>query len=346
MSQLDPLAQLREARPIAPAELREHIRAIAAEATTPKRALTWRRMLVVAVPLAAAIAGAAILLPGGSRTASPPPVEAQPFNPTATTPHAPVSIAGAPETQRKALAPATLATAGSGAGTSDAQAAVPGPSPDRIQRITTSLELRVPNTDAVSEGTKRAVAIAHALGGYPSSLNVQAAERTGYADITLRIPKQNVQRAVSRLSALGTIVGENVAIKDITVQVDATARKIARLQTRLAYWQAQPASNEAAGHVAALTAQIAKLKRGRAATIHSASLATVNLELTTRPAPAPAAQKGPGPLHGLGVAFHWIWIGAVYALALGGPLLLLLGLAWLAARAVRRHRENALLGQS
>ena len=57
-------------------------------------------------------------------------------------------------------------------------------------------------------------------------------------------------------------------------------------------------------------------------------------------------QQGPGPLHGLGVAFHWIWIGAVYALALGGPLLLLLGLAWLAARAVRRHRENALLGES
>ncbi len=344
MSQLDLLSQLREARPIAPAELREHIRAIAAEATTPKRAVTWRRVLVVAVPLAAAIAGAAILLPGGSRTASPPPVEAQPYNPTTTTPHAPVSIAAAPP-QTTPL-PTTFAVSGSGASTSAAKAAVPGPSSDRIQRITTALELRVPNTQAVSDGTKKAVAIAHALGGYPSSLNVQAAERTGYADITLRIPKQNVQRAVSRLSALGTIVGENVAIKDLTVQVDATARKISRLQTRLAYWQAQPASDEAAGHVAALTAQIAKLKRGRAATIHTASLATVNLELTTRPAPTPAAQKGPGPLHGLGVAFHWIWIGAVYALALGGPLLLLLGLGWLAARAVRRHRENALLGQS
>lgn len=340
MSQLDLLAQLREARPIAPAELREHIRAIAAEAVPPKRRVTWRRALAITVPLAAAIAGAAILLPGGSRTASPPPVEGG-----VATGHKRSFVLAAPPAV-KTNVPGAFAATGSGAVAGTAQASIPGPSPNRIQRITTSLELRVPDTQAVSDGTKRAVAIAHALGGYPSSLNVQAEARTGYANITLRIPKQNVQRAVSRLSALGTIVGENVAIKDITSQVTATARKISRLETRLAYWQAQPASDEAAGHVAALTAQIAKLKRGRAATIHTASYATVNLELTTRPAPVPAAQTGPGPLHGLGVAFHWIWIGAVYALALGGPLLLLLGLAWLAARAVRRHRENALLGES
>jgi Domain of unknown function (DUF4349) len=337
MSQLDLLERLHEARPIAPAELREHIRAIAGE-SPPSRHVTWRRVLAVAVPLTAAIAGAAILLPGGIRTANPPVVEGQAsFAPTLPKRSA---IAA-----RKA-SPATFATAASGAAIADSRASVPGPSPNRIQRITTALELRVPDTQAVSDGTKKAVAIAHALGGYPSSLNVQAAERTGYADLTLRIPKQNVQRAVSRLFALGTIVGENVAIKDITVRIDATTRKIARLQARLTYWQAQPTSDEAAAHVAALSGQIAKLKRGRAATIHAASLATVDLQLTTRPAPAPAAQTGPGPLHGLGVAFHWIWIGAVYALALGGPLLVLLGLAWLAVRAVRRHRENELLAES
>ena len=41
-----------------------------------------------------------------------------------------------------------------------------------------------------------------------------------------------------------------------------------------------------------------------------------------------------------------IGIGAVYVLALAAPFLLLLGLAWLGARAVRRHRENALLSRS
>jgi hypothetical protein len=52
---------------------------------------------------------------------------------------------------------------------------------------------------------------------------------------------------------------------------------------------------------------------------------------------------GEGPLHGLGVAFRWIGIGAVYALALGGPVALLLVLVWLGVRVVRRRRENALL---
>ncbi len=342
MSQLDLIAEIRAARPVAPAELREHIRAIAASAAvSPRRRGTWRRALVVAVPLAAAIAGAALLLPGGNRTAVPP-VESLPYAPVST--GAPATHASAPIVRKAAASGGVFAATGtSAAGTADA--AVPAPSPGRVQRITTSLELRVPNTQAVSDDTKRAVAIAHALGGYPSSLNVQAADRAGYAEIVLRIPKRHVQQAVARLSALGTIVGENVAIKDITVQVDATARKIARLVSRLAYWQVQPASDEAAAHVAALTAQIAKLKRGRAATIHTASLATVTVQLTTRPAPPAAAPHGPGPLHGLGVAFHWIWIGAVYALALGAPLLILLALVWLAARTVRRHRENALLSQ-
>ena len=52
---------------MAPAELREHVRRIAAEAAPERpRRLTWRRALVVAVPVAAAIAGAALLVPSGS----------------------------------------------------------------------------------------------------------------------------------------------------------------------------------------------------------------------------------------------------------------------------------------
>jgi hypothetical protein len=225
------------------------------------------------------------------------------------------------------------------------QAALPAPSASRVQRITTSLELRLPNTQAVSDATKQAVAITRALGGYPKSLNVEAEGRTGYASLVLRIPKQNVQRAVSRLSGLGTIVGENVQIQDITAQVGATTKKIERLEARLAYWQSQPTSTEAEQHVAALTTQIAKLRRGRANTIHAASYATVSVQMTTRPAPVPV-QKGYGPLHNLGVAFRWLWIGAVYALALAAPFILVGLIVWLIARAIRRHRENELLSST
>lgn len=324
MSRPDLLTQLRETRPMAPAELREHIRRIAADATPPTtRRLTWRRALFVAIPAAAVVAGVAVL---GSQRSHPT------YNavPTHTQ----------PPSKAFALAPTSATT-----GTANAETTLPAPNPNRVQRISASLQLRVPNTQAVSDDTKQAVAIARALGGYARSLNVDAQGRSGSATIVLRIPRQNVQRAVSRLSALGTIVGENVQIRDITAQVDATAQRITRLEQRLTYWRGQLQTIDVEKHIASIEAAIARLRRGRASTIQAASYATLSLQLTTKPAPAPV-HNGHGPLHGLAVAFRWVGIGAVYVLALGAPLLILAGLAWLVVRAVRRHRENELLSSS
>ena len=322
MSQPDLLlTQLRAARPAAPAELREHVRRIAAAAEPERRPrLTWRRALVLAVPVAAALAGAALLVPRGSHRAA---VEPQPYQ----------AVNSGAAARAKAAAPAQAA------------AAIPRPSRNRVQRIGASLQLRVPNPQAVSDATKQAVAIARSLGGYPSRLTVDAQGRSGYASIVLRIPKQHIQQAVTRLSGLGTIVGENVTIQDLQTQVDASARKLKRLEARLAYWQAQPQTEQAQKQVASFTAAIAKLRRSRAATIRSASFATLALQLSTRPAP-PVVHQSHGPLHGLGTALRWLGIGAVYALALGGPIVLLLALCWLAARSVRRRREDALLSRS
>ena len=96
--------------------------------------------------------------------------------------------------------------------------------------------------------------------------------------------------------------------------------------------------------IASLTAQIGRLQRARASTVRAAHYATVDLQLTT-PQPAAPVHRKPGPLHGLGIAFHWAWIGAVYALALGTPLAALLAAVWLLARAVRRRREDRLLAR-
>ena len=46
------------------------------------------------------------------------------------------------------------------------------------------------------------------------------------------------------------------------------------------------------------------------------------------------------------VAFRWIGIGAVYAIALGTPLVLLVMLGWFLARGMRRRREEALLSRA
>jgi hypothetical protein len=322
MSRPDLLSQLRKARPVVPPELRERVRLVAAQAAPPRRRITWRRAFVVVAPVAAAAVAAVVLLPGGSRQTAIP----QPLEQTSVSGAAATDSAAAP-TLQKTTAPV-----------------VPAPSRSRIQNYSASLVLRLRDAGAVSDATKQAVQIAGSLHGYLTSVNVTAEGRTGYANLVLRIPVDHVRQAVSRLSALGTIVGESVSIQDLQGQVDATGRRIARLQRLLASWRALPQTEDTIKHIDALTTQIERLKRGLAATVRTAQYATVHLQLTTRQAPAPV-HHGHGPLHGLVVIFHWAWIGAVYTLALGTPLGLILGLVWLVGRSVRRRREDQLLSR-
>jgi hypothetical protein len=331
MSQLDLLTELRAARPVAPPELRERVRLVAAQAAPPpRRRLTWRRAAIVLVPAVAGIVVAAVVIPNGEKKATPQPVPL-------------------PAVERQA-APATTVTLSPGtpfsvhgAGAVDKAAVTVPPSAQRVQRYSTYLELRVPTAGDVSDVTKRAVGIATSLHGYAQSVSVDARGDNGTADLVLRVPRAHVQEAVTRLGALGTIIGENVTVEDLTSQVNAVDRLIARLQTELRDLRAQPQTDAVKRKIDALTTRIQSLQRSRADTIRGAHYATIELQLTTHKPTHRAAHHGNGPLHGLGVAFRWIGIGAVYALALGTPLLAVLAVAWLGARAVRRRREDALL---
>jgi Domain of unknown function (DUF4349) len=321
MSQLDLARTLREARPVAPPELRERVRLVAAQASPPRRqVVTWRRAVILAATVGVAIAAGVIATRPGDHVAQ---------QPLRAKYHASVGAAQSDNALTK-LAPSRAAIA---------------PNTHRVQRYTASLELRVRDAADISDASKRAIGIAHKLGGYEQRINVDTARTTGYASIVLRIPKQRVQEAVRRLTALGTIVSEDVQVQDLQGPVDASDRLIARLQQRLADLRAEVQDSETMQRIAALTARIERLQRSRAATLRSARYATVNLQLTTRTPPAPV-QHGHGPLHGLGVTFHWIGIGAVYALALGVPAALLVLLIWSGARTVRRRREDALLSRS
>ena len=323
MSQRDLVAELRGARIGAPPEVRAHVQLIAAADTTRKRpTFTWRRALVLAVPVAAAI-GAAIVL---TRPSHSPPV-AVPVERGIQ--HGADSAA----TQGKAFStpavPAPLA---------------PAPSTTRVQRYGAYLALRVAGPDGVSAGVKRALRIVKSLGGYAGSVHATTTGTAGSADLTLRVPRTHVQEAIARLSALGTITAEQVDVQDLQTGLNTTDRKIARLQRQVAALRAQPPSDANTIRIAALVRQIQGLQRAEAATIRTARYATIRVHLGTAvPKPAPAHH---GPLHGLRVVFRWIGIGAVYVLALGAPLLLVGWLVWIAARTIRRRREDALLSRS
>jgi hypothetical protein len=322
MSQRDLVAELRAARVEAPSEVRARVRLIAASDTTPpgRRTFTWRRALVVALPVAAAVAATIVVArPTHNRVADQPQR---------------AIVHGA------ALAPSLKRQAGASVFATPA----PAPSTTRVQRFGAYLALRVQTPNGVSTGVKRALQITKSLGGYAGSVHATTTSAGGSADLTLKIPRAHIQEAIARLSALGTIAAEQVDVQDLQNGLNATARTIARLQRELAALRVQPQSVANAARIAALTRQIQVLQRAEAATVRTARYATVRLHLGTA-APKPAKAQH-GPLHGLVVAFRWIGIGAIYVLARGAPLLLVSWLVWIAARTIRRRREDTLLSRS
>jgi hypothetical protein len=334
MSQRDLVAELRAARIIAPVEVRERIRAIAATDTTSREPrFTWRRALVVALPVAAAVAAAIVF----TRPAN---------HPTA------VPVERAIADQAAKLAPQAHGSAAHTFSTQSGTAATPGiaipvpPSRTRVQRYGATLALRVPTPDGVSAGVQRALRITTALGGHPTSVHATSKGRTAHAELVLRIPRRNVQRAISRLSQLGTITGEQVDVQDLQTGLDTTSRTIARIQKKLSDLRAQTQTPEVVQQIAALTAQVAGLQRAQANTIRAASFATVQLSLATPPVKAAVHHTHRGPFHWLGQALLWLGIGAVYLLVLAIPVALLGFLVFLGVRTVRRRREDALLSRT
>lgn len=318
MSQRDVVAELRSARVEAPAELRARVRLIAAAAEPPRRRVTWRRALVVALPVAAALAAAAVFAtrPTHEHTASR--IEVQ---------HGSAAVAGSVSSAQAKTAPAPLA--------------VPIP-PNRAQNVDETLSLQVDTPKEVSDGVKSALRITGSLGGYARSVHASTRGSSASASLVLKIPRANVQAAVARLSTLGTIVAEHVDVTDAQAGLNATDRTIARLQRQLKTLRTEPTPPTA--QIVQLERRIVQLQRAEAAARLRAHYATVSLQLATPP--VTVVKHDHGPLHGVVVALKWLGVGAVYALAIGGPIVLLALLVWLAARFFRRRREEALLSRS
>jgi hypothetical protein len=185
---------------------------------------------------------------------------------------------------QKTVAPLDSATTGAPA------AAIPVPSSTtRVQRYGASLALRVPTPDGVSKGVQRALRITTSLGGHPTSVHASSKSRSAHADLVLKIPRANVQRAITQLSQLGTITGEQVDVQDLQAGLDATGRTIDRLQKKLTELRALAPTPEIARQIGSLTARVAQLQQAQANTIRTAHFATVRVHIATPAAKAAVA---------------------------------------------------------
>src|SRR5437667_4049426 len=328
--------ELRSARPSASPELRKRVLAVAAQEEPrrpPRFTLPLRRLAVVAVPaaLALAIGGAVVhglVHSGGSgRTvAGTSAVHSGTVRQKLKQEGAAGALAPLPAHAR-AIAPST---------------------PSRLQRYTASLRVQVKNLNALSDATKRAMRFARLLGGYVASVQYSAPKNgRGGASIIVRVPVDRVQDAVEEYSGLGTILAQHVSIVDVTKAVQEEAKEIARLQADIARIEAGGVTPAERARLSAEKARLDYLTKLKAATVRRAELARVKLVLTTKPkqAAASAGRFDRTMSDAGGVLLREAEI-LFYALIVAGPLLLLGAGAALLARAPRRRFERRLLEPS
>jgi hypothetical protein len=326
----DVMRELRHAAPPAPEALRLKVEAL--REPRPGHTLRLRPGLVGAAAIAVAIGLGAAAIGGlsGSHEQSKKPFAAELRR-----------IAPAPGVQGRATRPYF----GDGAGGSTTFAPTLK-SARRLQRQDISMRLGVKD---LSSSTQVAVRQTRRLGGYVAAADYSVGGAAGHSRLDLRIPVQNVQKAIAAFTDLGTILAQHISVTDLQASVDRIDRRlaaeqkvIAELSVKNPRTQAEQARLDTAKRI------VARLTRGRQTLVREGTYAKIALQLTTH---KPAAQPTePG-------RFDRFWgdagdilgkelIAVLYALVLAGPFLLLAALVFFGERSRRRRADRRLLEET
>jgi hypothetical protein len=336
-------AQIRGARPRAGIELRDHVRETAARGVPlaePRRRFRLAPILVIAaLALAAVGLGLGLALRsdgvgGGSREGSA----------AATAPSGEAfRAAGGGEAADSAAPPSTALEAQKSA------AALP-PSATRLQLYRAEMTIRVGSVRELNAATRRAIRIARSLGGFVVSADLRTPEQAeGTSRLVVRVPTTKAQAAFERFAGLGTLVAQRVRLDDLQTGVNRRNEHIEDLQAQIAALEKRDAAGEDVDDaLRALRAELRRQQEAIEAATRRGRLATFSLALTT--ADASAAPEPDGEIeHAVREAWGLLddlVAAALYALILGGPIVVLGILVWLLERRRRRRSDDRLLEQT
>jgi hypothetical protein len=346
----DLIHELKASRPAAPTALRARVREIAAQEQAarspwPRLRLPARRVGLVALPAAAAIALASAGLLGLVRSDSSTVAlreRTPPLTGTETLESAP---SGRPDTSTGKVVPSTVP------GTTTLDSAI-GPTPDRAQRVSASLTVEVSDSDAVSQAAQDALDLTRRLGGHVVSASVATGDE-GSAALTVRVPVEKVQEAIVGLSALGRIVSQQVTIDDLQESLERFQRRERSVRAQIALIVARLDSGTLDGETRArlesrlktLRDELRALRRGIASTNAEARMATIQLSVVTPgmlgavPTPTRLDRTLDEALNVL----VWEGVIALATVIIAAPFALVAFAAWLGRRLYRRREEERLL---
>lgn len=321
------LQELREAAPRAPERLRERV--VELPSAHAQRSIRLRPALAAAIALAIAVGLGAAVIGGvtGSESREPLadeqlraalPEKKNPRSPAAELPGVRDQGRAWQATGGTALAPSLTAKS-------------------RLQQQQVSMRLRV---DDLSGATQKAVRRTRNLGGYLAAANYATGESAGDSSLDLRVPAQNLQKAIASFTELGTILAQQIRVADLQGGYDRLGARIAAKEKLIETLTGEQLVKEQRA--------LRRLERRRAALAREATYAKVSLHLTTRK--QAEKQEPPG-------RFESFWgdasdilgkeaIGVLYALVVVGPFAILAALAFFGERARRRRADHRLLEET
>jgi len=199
------------------------------------------------------------------------------------------------------------------------------------------MRLRV---DDLSRATQKAVRRTRNLGGYLAAANYATGESAGDSTLDLRVPAQNLQKAIASFTELGTILAQRIRVADLQGGYDRLGARIAAKEKLIKTLTGEQLAEEQRA--------LRRLERLRAALAREATYAKVSLHLTTRK--QAEKQEAPG-------RFDKFWgdasdilgkelIGVLYALVIVGPFAILAAIAFFAERSRRRRADHRLLEET
>jgi hypothetical protein len=309
------LDQLRATRVEPSDELRERVRLLR---PVPSRRLLRRRVLVLAFAGALLVAAVAV---GLARRGGEQQIEFA--NP-------PISKS-AQQPQR--------ATGGGAESTA--------PLAGRLQDFRAQLTVRVDEPDDLPDATREAMRIAESLGGYVVSAQYGGGDTDSV--MVLRVPIARAQEAITRLTALGEIAGQRYSLQDLQDTVDQLDAQADRLQTQIAELEQELRNPKLSPRERAnLRNRLEQTQREldnvlaqRDGTVAQARNAEITLRLTAEHSAAPASD---GVISRAVDSLTSIWEWVLAVLIVGVPFAVLLAIAFLLGRRLRRRANDRLLG--
>ncbi len=226
------------------------------------------------------------------------------------------------------------------------------PTDDRAQRINATMTVEVADSDGVADSAQNAIALAQRLGGHVVTSTVATGEGANAA-LTLRVPVTRVQEAIAGLSALGTIVSQQVSVEDLQATLDQLERRERSVRAQIALISARLESEaldlETRTRLESrrknLRDELRALRSGIAGTNAEARMATIQMTVVTAEGSGavPVPSRLDRMLDEAVNVLVWEGVVALAILIVAAPFALLALAVWLGNRLYRRREDERLL---